>query len=348
MSESSFDGRRGRPRVPMSENYDEPTVLTEAEAVRLWRRAAELQAEAARRLEDRSRQLAPRGERGGVEESDGYDLSHVVGAAVEAGISPEFVEFAVAELRNERRLATKDRDLIDRLADFLLGNPPRSAEVSRVMPASPDRVFLAMQRVFPAEPYSLVLKDTHGSDPLTGGVLVFDVPAWTGLESSERLAYQARGWADIRRLYVTLTPLETEPPSCEVTIRTPLRHSRRVNFWGSAVMSGFTGAGGAAAGLAIGLTAAGAAGLAPIVAGALAVASAVTVGGAVGGGAALGYRSLYRFGLRKGLRALDGLLAALDVGIRTGWSFGPPVGSPLSLPSRPHLDRPAGEGREGS
>jgi hypothetical protein len=334
--------------MPVNENHEEPTILTEADAARLWRRAAELQAEAARRLEDRSKELAPRGDRGATEDPDGYDLSHVVGAAVEAGISPEFVEFAVAELRNERRLATKDRDLIDRLADFLLGNPPRSAEVSRVMRASPDRVFLAMQRVFPAEPYGLVLKDTHGSDPLTGGVLVFDVPAWTGLESSERLAYQARGWADIRRLYVTLTPLETEPPSCEVTIRTPLRHSRRVNFWGSAVMSGFTGAGGAAAGLAIGLTAAGAAGLAPILAGALAAASAVTVGGAVGGGAAVGYRSLYKFGLRKGLRALDGLLAALDVGIRTGWSFGPQAGSQLTLPPQRHADGLPNGGREQS
>jgi hypothetical protein len=332
----------------MTENHDEPTRLTEAQAARLWRRAAELQAEAARRLEDRSKELAPRGEPGAREDPDGYEMSHVVGAAVEAGISPEFVEFAVAELRNERRLATKDRDLIDRLADALLGNPPRSAEVSRVIRASPDRVFLAMQRVFPAEPYSLALKDTHGSDPLTGGVLVFDVPAWTGLESSERLAYQARGWADIRRLYVTLTPLETDPPSCEVTIRTPLRHSRRVNFWGSAVMSGFTGAGGAAAGLALGLAAAGAAGLAPILAGALAAASAVTVGGAVGGGAAVGYRSLYRFGLRKGLRALEGLLAALDVGIRTGWSFGPQAGSPPTLPAQPQAGGPAREGPEPS
>lgn len=330
----------------MTENRDEPTILSEAQAARLWRRAAELQAEAARRLEDRSKQLAPRGDTGARDDDDGYELSHVVSAAIEAGISPEFVEFAVAELRNERRLAVRDRDAVDRLADVMLGNPPRSAEVSRVIPASPDRVFMAMQRVFPSEPYGLVLKDTHGPDPLTGGVLVFDVPAWTGLESSERLAYQARGWADIRQLYVTLTPLETDPPSCEVTIRTPLRHSRRVNFWGSAVVSGFTGLGGAAAGLALGLAAAGTAGLAPILAGALAAASAVTVGGAVGGGTALGYRSLYRFGLRKGVRALEGLLVALDVGIRTGWSFGPQVTGVPPLPPPP-VSPPLGEDPNG-
>jgi hypothetical protein len=307
----------------MNMNDHDPSSLSHRDAERLWHRAAELQAEAARRLEERSRELAPSSEGSGTALGEGYSLDQVVAAAVEAGISPEFIEFAVAELRNEQRLAEKDRDVIDRAADYLLGDPPTSAEVSRVIRTTPERVFQAMQRVFPAEPYRLTLKDTHGADPLAGGVLVFEVPAWTGLEGADRLSYQARGWADMRLLYVTLTPLDTDPPSCEVSIRTPLRHSRRVNFWAGSVVSGITGIGGGVAGVAIGLAAAGALGLAPVVGALLAAGSGVAVGGSLAGGSAMGYRSLYRFALRKGVRALEDLLAALDVGIRTGWSFGP-------------------------
>lgn len=315
----------------MSDSGD-PTFLSEAEASRLWHRAAELQAEAARRLEERSRELAPRSGTGVSPTTDGYALEHVRAAAVEAGISAEFVDFAVAELRNERRLAEKRPDAIDRAADRLLGHPPRSAEVSRVIAAPPARVFQAMQRVFPADPYRLILKDTQGGDLLEGGVLVFEVPAWTGAEGASQLSYQARGWADIRQIYVTLTPLETEPPSCEVTIRAPLRHSRRVNFWVSALISGLSGAGGAGAGVAVGLAAAAAVGAAPLIGAGLATVTAVGLGGVVGGGAALAYRPLYRYALGKGVRALEGLLAALDVGIRTGWSFAPPSTEASALP----------------
>ncbi len=323
--------------------------LTEDEATQLWRRAAELQAEAARRLEDRSRELAPRSESGDAHPGDGYALDHVRAAAVEAGISAEFVDYAVAELRNERKLAIRDPDLIDRAADRVLGHPPNSAEVTRVIAAPPERVFQAMQRVFPAEPYSLVLKDTQGGDLLSGGVLVFEVPAWRGVEGTTSLSYQARGWADIRQLYVSMTTLDTDPVSCELTIRTPLRHSRRINFTASAVISGLSGGGAAIGGVALGLAAAGAIGAAPLVAGGIAAMTALGLGSVVGGGAMLFYRPIYRYGLRKGLKALEELLAAVDVGIRTGWTFSAPTPEAPSLPpGEPWAGgRPASESQQG-
>jgi len=326
----------------MSDN-DEIEVLSEDEAARLWRRAAELQADAARRLEERSRELAPRSDQAASVPGEGYALENVKAAAVEAGISAEFMEYAVAELRNERALGEKRRDRIDRAADGLLGHPPRSAEISRVIRVSPERVFQAMQRVFPAEPYRLVLKDTQGDDLLQGGVMVFEVPVWTGLEGTDKLSYQVRGWADIRQLYVTLTPLDTEPPSSEVTIRAPLRHSRRVNFWVSSALTGLTGIGGTVAGVAVGVAAAGTLGLAPLLAGAVVAACGVAVGGGVGGATALGYRSVYRHALKRGVTALEGLLAALDVGIRTGWSFAPEPEPQKRLTGSPHPDQPEAE-----
>ena len=322
---------------------DDLKILSEDQAARLWRRAAELQADAARRLEERSRELAPRSDETTSFPGDGYALEHVKSAAVDAGISAEFVEFAVAELRNERALVEKGQDRIDRAADRLLGHPPRSAEISRVIRAAPERVFQAMQRVFPAEPYRLVLKDTQGDDLLQGGVMVFEVPVWTGLEGTDKLSYQARGWADIRQLYVTLTPLDTDPPSSEVTIRTPLRHSRRVNFWVSSALTGVTGVGGTVAGVAVGAAAAGTLGLAPLLAGVAVAAFGATVGGGVGGATALGYRFLYRYALKRGIRALEGLLAALDVGIRTGWSFAPEPEAQKRLKSSPRPGHPEAE-----
>ena len=75
------------------------TRISEEETRALWQRAAELQAEAARRLEERSRQLTPRGDPSGTAEVEGYPLANVRAAAEEAGISPEFVDHALAEAR---------------------------------------------------------------------------------------------------------------------------------------------------------------------------------------------------------------------------------------------------------
>ncbi len=62
----------------------DPEVLSEEEAARLWERAAQLQAEAAGRIE------APEVTDAAMA-SPGYALAHVRSAALEAGIASEFV-----------------------------------------------------------------------------------------------------------------------------------------------------------------------------------------------------------------------------------------------------------------
>lgn len=76
--------------------------------------------------------------------------------------------------------------------------------------------------------------------------------------------------------------------------------------------------------------------MAPVLAGAAVLACGAALGGGIGGATAVGYRSLYRYGLKRGVTALEGLLAALDVGIRTGWSFAPEPEQPKGLMGSPH------------
>ncbi|MEE8147513.1 MAG: hypothetical protein V3T24_07920, partial [Longimicrobiales bacterium] len=84
----------------------DPEFLTEEEAARLWQRAAQLQAEAARRAEKSGSEKA---ESKGAESAtadvappEGYALTHVRSAALEVGITDEFVDAALADLRAER------------------------------------------------------------------------------------------------------------------------------------------------------------------------------------------------------------------------------------------------------
>ena len=86
----------------------DPTFLSEEEAARLWQRAAQLQAEAARKAEelaqaaDGAHESAP--ENKDVDAPGGYALTHVRSAALEVGIGSEFMDAALADLRAEGAL----------------------------------------------------------------------------------------------------------------------------------------------------------------------------------------------------------------------------------------------------
>ena len=70
--------------------------IPEEAAQAIWRRAAQLQAEAERRMEEKLHRIAPPPGTDLVSD-DGLDPNHVRIAGEEAGISPEFVQIALAE-----------------------------------------------------------------------------------------------------------------------------------------------------------------------------------------------------------------------------------------------------------
>jgi len=288
--------------------------LSEERARAVWLRAAQLQAEAAQRLEERSRLLAADESSEALSDEAGLSSDMVRTAAIEAGIAPEFVDLALAETDGSLETGKGLVGWKDRAATRLLGTDTRRLDVTRVVDASPGDVLKAMQHVLPQHPYLLSLRETVGEDPLDGAVLVFDVPAMTGLAFTS-FAYKM-SWADLKELRFVLRPMD-EGARTEVLVSVPLERSRRINWIVGNAASGFTGLAGGFIGVVVakGMALAGAAVAAPIAIGA----AGLAVLGSKGIGAS------YRWGLRTGEEEITTLLKKVEVTCRMGGGFSPPA-----------------------
>ncbi|HSA54501.1 MAG TPA: protein kinase, partial [Gemmatimonadaceae bacterium] len=206
--------------------------VTEEQAAAIWRRAAQLQAEASQRLQRRLTNPSERLRRD-PSTGDGFRLDQVTTAAVEAGIGPEYVALAVAEqseLRGEARTsAPTDLSPIEqRYSRRLLHSRDASVSVSRVIAGSPREVLTAIGAVFQEYPWELRLRETVGAHPLDGGVMVFDIPsldAPVGGGGSFTTFRMVLGSLGERQLRVTLHRLKGDRPACEVTVYGDLREA---------------------------------------------------------------------------------------------------------------------------
>lgn len=304
-------------------------VLSEDEAALIWRRAAQLQAEAAARLERETRRhkmLRGGSEDGAAAPSDdgdaasppltsAYRLQDVEAAAVEAGISQRFVALALSELPSNVPATAPDADsLKERAGRALFGQLQHSMSVSRVLRAPARDVLKAIGRTFQGHTFRLQLRDQIGPHPLDGGILAFKVP---DMDMSGQLGY---AWTYLRygfyatELRSTIRRLDHDPGACEVTVMTDLRPGigTNVGLYGG-IAATFTGVGGAVGGV-LGVKALA---LGAVLAGLPALVSAVAAG-AVGLGLA---RWSYRYGLKKARAELEELLRALDVSFRSASIF---------------------------
>lgn len=285
-------------------------ALSPDQAAAVWRRAAQLQAEAAQRLDERSRALAVRGEPAGADPHD-FTPDEVRAAALEAGISPEFVALALAEAGAEDEAALSPAG--DRAATRYLGVAQRSLEVSRTIERPAAVVYEAMQRVLPGHPWYLGLLDITG-DPLAGGILVFDVPQYSA-GNMNPFAYHATT-VDVKQLQVMLRPVPGRGgEACELVVSSGLTRSVRRNLKAGGWLAGIFGMLGGGAGAGIGA----AAGLAGGVLALPVVAGAALIGGAMVGG----HRAMYRYSLRKLTAELERLVQGVDAHARTGGGFVP-------------------------
>jgi hypothetical protein len=296
--------------------------ITEDEALRLWQRAAQLQADAARLAEEaRAAETSAEDTSAGnddeaSESPDGYALVHVRAAALEAGIGEEFVERALAEVRAQRLTQDLRHSRTARLAARVLGDPPSEIVRSRVMRATPERVLEAMEAVLPFEPFTMALRERRGN-PAQGGVMVFDLQGVGFVQGAEAGGFRKdASYADLRQVYVTLTARRIgDATETEVTLRAPIAWAWSLNAGIGAVFVGLGGGLGALAGLAVG---AAVATLGPVGAG---LGLALGAGGGGSGGLAL-LRALYGFGARRGGVALDGALSAVALKAEGGWGIG--------------------------
>lgn len=315
-------------------------VIPEEQAQAIWLRAAQLQADAATRVEQRSR------ERTGLTgvttalATGGYLLRDVEAAAQEVGINPEFVALALAEQAGprDRAPAPVPGDRKDRAFTTLLGTSARSLSVSRIIRGTPKSVLEAIGRVLPARPYLMTFKDTVGGHPLDGGVLVFSVPNMMrglgmGAGSAENYTtftyrmYQL----ELFQLNVTLRPVQGQSGgACEVTVygdlRPGLQKNLTANKWIASILAAGAGATSVAAGVSL------------LAHGGLALLPGVAAAAVLGGGSLLWYRWLYRHALKKSTEELDAMLQALETHLRSQQLFGAPPPPPQTPPRRPPDD----------
>ncbi len=288
----------------MAERDPNPEILTEEEASRLWERAAQLQAEASGNPEPTDLQTA-------AVPNTGYSLTDVRSAALEAAIGEEFFEAALTDLRSERTLPAVGGG--GALARRFLKDPPSTITVQRILQASPQAAFEAMEAVLPEEPFRLTLTDQQG-DPLDQGLLVFDIPEMPS-PLSRGFAFEARD-GGLQQVFISLRPIEGSTPSCEITLYSHVT-SHKVGLGLGMLMATLFGGSGLAVGwlggIAIGTVGA-FTGIAPIAA----------VGGAVAGGALgiKGFRVSYHSGIKRARTALEKIAGAVGARAKGAWKRG--------------------------
>lgn len=308
-------------------------AISELQAEAVWKRAAQLQAEAAARLEREARDAAQRAlsaegivadEPTAALPTRSYRVRDVEAAAVEAGISQRFVALALSELPaadGGRVVAVQESSVTERTGAALLGQIQRSLSMTRVVRAPARDVLKSIGRTFQATPYRMTLRDQLGPHPLDGGIMVFKLPA---MDASGQLGYPFMWLAyglGAEELRVTLRPLDAG--ATEVTAVADLRPGIKGNVWGYAMGAGFTSAGAGVGAAAIGFKALAFTGV--MIAAPGLITALATWGLAVGGA-----RWFYRWEGRKATKELEELLRAIDTALRSRSIFDedPPIPQP--------------------
>ncbi|MBT8401116.1 MAG: hypothetical protein KJO98_11615 [Rhodothermia bacterium] len=281
------------------------------EAQEIWRIAARLQAEAAQRLENRSKALADPSDRGSQDHK--FSVGELTAIAEEAGIDAEFVQVALEEREAQRYSSVTLSDEAGDRASRFLRTPENRIDISRVIRAPKKDVLDAMRAIFPAPPYNLELMEVVGDeDRLADSMLVFKVPQLSMVTTASELnmfSYHM-SIADLNRMIVRMHALDEN--STEVSVQLDMRYGKVRNLtYGVGISAIFATLFGLIVGLAMGKKV----GVAEGIAGFL------LTGIVTGYFSSWLYRWAYRRGLKKGESQIEDLLKRVDVTARTGGSF---------------------------
>lgn len=283
-------------------NVNNPHLIAEDAARALFRRAAELQLEAAERPNSPSAAGILAREESVLTEA--FRMEDVEAAAHEVGIAPEFLRLARADLAGGfPKPVTPPRPWEQRLMRRIFREPETSLAVRRNIAAAPEAVYQAIQQVFSAAQANLVLSEVIGDDPLGGAVLVFAAPPrHGGMANFGTLLPQRLADARIRRLGVVIQPRPNA--SCEVSLHCDLARGRKSLVRGTVGM-----AAGATVwpGLLLGAALTGGIGVASL-----------SISALTAGAAGAGLVAWSRWLMRELPKSLEYLLELVDVNARAG------------------------------
>jgi len=262
------------------------------------RRAAQLQAEAAERIEGQA--LA--------RSSDRLTRADLVAVARDVGIGEEYLSLALAEVEQEGADALAPlTPSVDAKLTRWLGSKHRSLSVSHRYHAPAKVVLAQLTGVFESDDYRLVF-DGHSGDPLDGGVMRFRMPKLSEQVASgsySPLGYrleQIEAW----NLQVTV---HEQGEYTEVVVYADLRRGARRNTF---VAQLFTGTMGLAGAISIALLCL-SSGM-----GALALLPALGASLGLGGATMAGYRVSYSSALDKAQEQLKLLLIGVERRLELG------------------------------
>ncbi|MBA3853746.1 MAG: hypothetical protein C0503_04975 [Gemmatimonas sp.] len=300
---------------------DRHRTLSEDQAAVVWRRAAQLQAEAAARLERETRAHAVRTQLGepvadepapGAAPTASYRLQDVEAAAIEAGISQRYVALAMSELPRDAAVpaAAVATGFVPRAASTLLGEPPPALSVTRIIQAPARDVLRAIGRVFQGPSAKLTLRDQIGAHPLDGGILVFNIPGMNAIVNGTHPFMQLRFGLYATEIRTAIRVLDRGPGGCEVSVHADLRPGVSTNVW---MYTGIGSSMGAVGGVVGGIVGAKALAIAGVL-----LATPIATGIALGAAATVAVaRFSYKYSVRKARLELEELLASVDRSLRT-------------------------------
>ncbi len=286
-------------------------LLDEREVSAVLQRAAQLQADAARRVEERSRTETPPAPTT-ASALRGWGAQP---AGAEAGIGPDFVAMAPAELPVGGALAVPKISAATegRWAVRLFGKDVRQLVASRVIRAPAKAVLDALSHVWQASPYSLRLLDAVGPHPLDGGTVTFSVPKF--IASSDGTGYGGFLYymyvLGIRQVRLTMQRRGRDAIECTVTaeLHDTITAGRKFFYpW----MIGMTAVSGVAAGAVMFMV------MIPILAALFTLGVAAT---AYGGLHKLNHVG-YAYYMRQAQAQLEALLADVEANLRAQAVFG--------------------------
>lgn len=296
-------------------------LLDEREVSAVLQRAAQMQSDAARRVEERSRTGAPPG----PTTASALRVSEVQAAAAEAGIAPEYVAMAAAELPAGGALVPVVSAAAEgRWAVRLFGKDVRQLVASRVFHAPAKAVLDALGQVWQTSPYNLRLQDAVGPHPLDGGSMTFRVPKFThSADGSGPVGFSYYMYIlSIRQVRLTMQRRGRDAIECTVTVELhgTIASGRKLYY---PVMGILTAATGAAVG----------AGMLVMMIPILAVLATLGAVATIYGGLHKLNHFAYAYYLKTAQEQLEALLADVDANLHAQAVFG-------SLPApRPALSR---------